>query len=273
MFSQTLLEVLKDRFLEKKISVSYDGKQALSIIYNDQSRSYVEKLIGDFSKSEDYNLLLLKQSEVCNFTIQMKKDEKPISELFDFVLESFEHHEEDKNYYDLLGNMDKGMCDVFQQALNFSGNFGIGSRTINDTKKFTIKTDIPDLISAMEKAGFPTNDDRVIIRENGSEVPVEVTFQQIVQNLHVQNKKEEAESLSSNEDLSQDSSKLIAPNVDTEVLSEEEVEVLEKVGPKMTKSLGTMPSSSRGISSWFGLFFFLLLDIVAIGLGIYLLMH
>ena len=47
MFSQTLLEVLKDRFLEKKISVSYDGKQALSIIYNDQSRSYVEKLIGD----------------------------------------------------------------------------------------------------------------------------------------------------------------------------------------------------------------------------------
>lgn len=183
MIGNSLYEVLKDEFASRGIALQYDGKQTLSFQYDKQSRVYIEKALIDFSGSSDFQLRLLNQFGSLSFQVGLHDASDPASMLFDRVLDSIDEFQEDIDYKRKMETTLYNLYDLFQESFNYSGNFGIGIQNNSTETKYILKTDIPEVLTALEDLGLTVEGNRFVISSLDKTVSADVVYRQIAERL------------------------------------------------------------------------------------------
>jgi len=159
-----LYERLVEEFQAMGIVFS-KGVNGYSIIYNENIENIIAKLLQDFYLREGYNILLQnKNGDIC---ISIDNNSRDISDniLFDQIGDSLDKYVSDFDYLASMSSELTFVYELFKESFNYSGNFGIGFQNVPTKMKYVIKTDIPDMIDSLEKAGFEVKDNKVIVLE------------------------------------------------------------------------------------------------------------
>lgn len=133
----------------------------MSIVYDEISKPYLEKVLLDFSNIKGYQFRLATSNGHGEFLFGLNNKEEDVKDFARNLKGALATFDASVNYQERLSDQEKEIYDLFQNALKFDGKFGFGIQNLEVVKKIVIKTDIPELEESLRNAGFAMEDGKI----------------------------------------------------------------------------------------------------------------